>query len=70
MPFGECQQPVEGIRHQGENHADNAADCQESGRPACEDVCPVERDAEQEATGQVCVASQLDHGLQRPDVTP
>jgi hypothetical protein len=32
-------------------------------------VCPEERDAEEEATGQVCVASQLDHGLQRPDVT-
>jgi hypothetical protein len=63
--------PGTGRRHprQGENHAENPADCQESGRPACEDECPEERDAEDKATSQVCVTSQLDHGLQRPNVT-
>ena len=54
---GDGQEPVKGIGHQGENHAENSADCQERGRPAGENVYPEKRDAEEEATGQVCVAS-------------
>ena len=50
---GEGEQPVEGVRQDGERDGEDAGDGQERGRPAGQDACPVQRDAEDEAAGQV-----------------
>ena len=59
----EGQEPVEGVRHHRERGGDQAADGEEHGRPAGEDAGPEQRDAEDQAAGQVGEALDLEDGL-------
>src|SRR5689334_12497285 len=63
------QQAVEGVRHQRERGADEAADREEDACPPGEDVGAEERDAEEHPAGQVAEALEFPEGTQGANVT-
>src|SRR3954468_22830423 len=58
----EGEQPVEGVRHQREHDTRESADGEEQRRPAGEDLGPEERDAEDQAAGEVEARLDLSPG--------